>query len=399
MRVALLHPRAALVGGVERQIHDLGVRLADAGHEVHWICSTRDARVDARIRCHRAAASRRASCARAARRALRSPRPARARAPRTLRRRAWLRQDLAPGRVSRRQRLPRGLPGLRAREPRCRVAARRCAARSPHASVVARIERERYRPGSCRFVLPISALVRDQILRRYDLPPERVRVLHPAVDTARFTPRLAPAARAALRAELALPAAAPLLVFVGSDFRRKGLPALLAALRWLPGAHALVLGGDRPARARRQRELAARARRRRARALRGRAPRSRAPARGGRLPGVSQPLRRVRQRRARGDGVGAAGGGEPPRGQRRGGDPGQDRRDRRRAGGRRGARGGDPAVPRPGAAQRGRSARAAGGGEARLAAQLERVLAVYGEVVEEKRREAALTRSGSAGAR
>jgi UDP-glucose:(heptosyl)LPS alpha-1,3-glucosyltransferase len=83
-----------------------------------------------------------------------------------------------------------------------------------------------------------------------------VRVLHPAVDTARFHPQRAPAARVALRAELALPAAAMLLVFVGSDFRRKGLPALLAALRCLPAAHALVLGGDRPARARRQRELA-----------------------------------------------------------------------------------------------------------------------------------------------
>jgi UDP-glucose:(heptosyl)LPS alpha-1,3-glucosyltransferase len=127
---------------------------------------------------------------------------------------------------------------------------------SPQARAVARIERERYQPGACRFVLPISALVRDQILRRYALAPERVRVLHPAVDTERFTPRLAPEARTVLRAELALPAAAPLLVFVGSDFRRKGLPEFLAALQRLPGVHALVLGNDRTAHARRQRDLA-----------------------------------------------------------------------------------------------------------------------------------------------
>jgi UDP-glucose:(heptosyl)LPS alpha-1,3-glucosyltransferase len=106
----------------------------------------------------------------------------------------------------------------------------------PQAIATLRIERERYRPGSCRFVLPISALVRDQILRRYDLPPERVRVLHPAVDTARFTPRLAPAARVAVRAELGLPAAAAAR-FVGSDFGaracRRCSPRCV-----LPGVHA-----------------------------------------------------------------------------------------------------------------------------------------------------------------
>jgi UDP-glucose:(heptosyl)LPS alpha-1,3-glucosyltransferase len=254
MRVALLHPQAALVGGVERQIHDLGVRLADAGHEVHWICSTRDARVDARIRCHR----------------LPQP-PAFMRALRVALFDRLARLELARlgafdvvhgfGKTSQQDVYRDGsgcLADYQAYAVESLDAAWLRALRraSPHTSVVARIERERYRSGSCRFVLPISALVRAQILRRYDLPPERVRVIHPAVDTARFSPRLAPAARAALRAELALPATAPLLVFVGSDFRRKGLPALLAALRLLPAAHALVLGSDRPARARRQRELA-----------------------------------------------------------------------------------------------------------------------------------------------
>jgi UDP-glucose:(heptosyl)LPS alpha-1,3-glucosyltransferase len=255
MRVALLHPRAALVGGVERQIHDLGVRLADAGHEVHWICATRDARVDARIRCHR----------------LVEP-PGVLGAARVwlfdrLARRALVR--LGPfdvvhgfGKTSRQDVYRDGSgcladfqaaafenQGLGWLAPLRRL--------GPQAIATLRIERERYRPGSCRFVLPISALVRDQILRRYALAPERVRVLHPAVDTARFTPRLAPAARVAVRAELGLPAEAPLLAFSGGDFRRKGLPALLAALRLLPGAHALVLGGDRPTRLRRARDQAA----------------------------------------------------------------------------------------------------------------------------------------------
>ena len=255
MRVALLHPRAALMGGVERQIHDLGVRLAEAGHEVHWICATRDARVDARIRCHRV------------------PEP-----PGFLRAaRPWVFDRLAQralarlgpfdvvhgfGKTSRQDVYRDGsgcLADFQAQAFESQGAGWRTRLRGlgPQAIAAARIERERYRPGGCRIVLPISALVREQILRRYPLAPERVRVLHPAVDTARFSPDLAPAARAAVRAELALPAAAPLLVFVGSDFRRKGLPALLAALCLLPGAHALVLGADRPARLRRAGALAA----------------------------------------------------------------------------------------------------------------------------------------------
>ncbi len=254
MRVALLHPRAALVGGVERQIHDLGARLADAGHEVHWICATRDARVDARIRCHRLPQP--PGFLRALRVAL-FDRLAR----RTLARLGPFDVVHGFGKTSR-QDVYRDGSGCLAdsqawsgegRDGSWRRAWRH---RSLYARVVAGIERERYRAGTCRFVLPISELVRDQILRRYDLPPERVRVLYPAVDTERFTPLLAPAARRQLRDELALPAAAPLLVFVGSDFRRKGLPFLLAALQRLPSAHVLVLGSDHPGRVSKQRALA-----------------------------------------------------------------------------------------------------------------------------------------------
>jgi UDP-glucose:(heptosyl)LPS alpha-1,3-glucosyltransferase len=253
MRIALLHPRASLEGGVEGQIHELAVRLLDAGHELHWICERRADALDPRIRCHRLVTP-----------AL-APRAARVLLFDRLARRELARQgpfDVVHGfGKTARHDVYRDGSGCRddfqafalADGSAWRRALRR---HGPYARAVARIERERYRPGSCRVVLAISSLVREQILRRYELDPARVRVLHPAVDTDRFSPRLAPAARAQVRAELGLPHAAPLLAFVGSDFRRKGLPSLLAALRELPGAHALVLGGDRPARAARMRELA-----------------------------------------------------------------------------------------------------------------------------------------------
>ena len=397
MRIALLHPRAALVGGVERQVHDLGVRLADAGHEVHWICATRAPGLDARLRI----------------RCLGQP-PGWLRALRVARFDRASQRALAAlgpfdvvhgfGKTSR-QDVYRDGSGcladyqayaIESRDSAWLSALRR---RSPQARVVARIERERYRPGACRFVLPISALVRDQILRRHPLAPERVRVLHPAVDTARFTPERAPAARAAVRAELGLPDAAPLLVFVGSDLRRKGLPALLAALAWLPGVHALVLGAERPARARGLGALAAELR------IAGRVHFAGVRADPERWLAAGDCLVFPSRFDAFGNAVlEAMASGLPVVVSRRAGaaevvSPGRNgaivdapEDEAALAAAIR------PFLAPPRRNEAGRLAREAAEAHA-WERQLERVLAVYAEVVEEKRREAALTRSGSAGAR
>jgi UDP-glucose:(heptosyl)LPS alpha-1,3-glucosyltransferase len=97
----------------------------------------------------------------------------------------------------------------------------------PSDRVVQRIERRRYAKRPPRAVVAISRLVREQILRRYALPPERVRVLYSGVDLERHHPRLAEAGRAELQRACE---ARRTLVFVGSDFGRKGLDLLLDAL-------------------------------------------------------------------------------------------------------------------------------------------------------------------------
>lgn len=90
-----------------------------------------------------------------------------------------------------------------------------------------------------------SRLVRDAIAHRYGVPDARLAVVHNGVDLARFHPERRRDARS-LRDSLG-PADAPLWLFVGSGFERKGLDTALAALAKAPGV-LLVAGRDDPAR-------------------------------------------------------------------------------------------------------------------------------------------------------
>ena len=117
----------------------------------------------------------------------------------------------------------------------------------PTDRAVQAIERWRYVARPPRLVIAISRLVREQILRRYALPPERVRVLYNGIDLERHHPRLAEAGRAQLLPALFAPdargdgvAAPRALVFVGSDFGRKGLDLLIDALAELEGDASLA---------------------------------------------------------------------------------------------------------------------------------------------------------------
>jgi UDP-glucose:(heptosyl)LPS alpha-1,3-glucosyltransferase len=98
---------------------------------------------------------------------------------------------------------------------------------------IRRIERLRYAKYPPRLVIASSAFVRYQILERYALPPERVRVVYGGVDCDRFHPRRRPAGReklAALFGSTGDGERAATLAFVSNDHRRKGLDLLLEAL-------------------------------------------------------------------------------------------------------------------------------------------------------------------------
>ncbi len=99
--------------------------------------------------------------------------------------------------------------------------------------------------GSARFVITNSNLVKGQILRYYPIEPQRVITIYNGVDLERFH-QMKEGQRRRLRASLSLGKKDSFLIlFVGSDWKRKGLLPLLEAVSALKrdlDFHLLVIG-------------------------------------------------------------------------------------------------------------------------------------------------------------
>lgn len=118
--------------------------------------------------------------------------------------------------------------------------------RNPWAASEQRWERSFYEAGSPPpHVVAQSRYMRGEILRSYRIPPEHVHVVHNAVDTAEFAPETRSARRDEVRDRWRLPDGAFCLLFLGHNFRLKGLWQLLRVLGRGAGGdrvHLLVAG-------------------------------------------------------------------------------------------------------------------------------------------------------------
>lgn len=108
-------------------------------------------------------------------------------------------------------------------------------------------ERAMFAHPALRAVICNSRMVADEISRFYGVDRDRLPVIYNGVDTACFHPGLAGEFRAAVRREAGIPEIAPLLLFVGSGFERKGVPQLLQGVARMrrADAHVAIVGGDR----------------------------------------------------------------------------------------------------------------------------------------------------------
>ena len=120
---------------------------------------------------------------------------------------------------------------------------------NPHHRHVCAAERAMFAHPRLSAVICNSAMVRDEIRRRFGVDPSKLHVIHNGVDLSRFHPRERAALRDGARARLGLGANDVAFLFVGSGFWRKGLDAAIAALAAARDARfvLLVAGRDRHA--------------------------------------------------------------------------------------------------------------------------------------------------------
>ncbi len=114
-----------------------------------------------------------------------------------------------------------------------------------HRSVLA-IERRQYAPGHYVKIVANAPSVKRDIMETYGVPDADIQVIHNGVNTELFHPGNAAKFRRAVRARHGLPAEAPVVLFVGNGYRRKGLDHLLQAAAALKegGLHLLIVGAD-----------------------------------------------------------------------------------------------------------------------------------------------------------
>lgn len=116
---------------------------------------------------------------------------------------------------------------------------------NPHHRHVLRAERAMYSSPRLKAVICISEMVKKNVMHHYGVAADKLHVIYGDIDSQRFHPGLRDEHRANLRTSLNIPANAPVAIFVGSGFERKGAAAFLAAVAKLNGLFGLIVGHDK----------------------------------------------------------------------------------------------------------------------------------------------------------
>ncbi|MGE3166172.1 MAG: glycosyltransferase family 4 protein [Planctomycetota bacterium] len=225
LKIAVTHTRFSYTGGVEKYIYSLVTRLLDHGHEVHYFAHRWEPFEHERLTFHRVPM-------------LRFPKMLRVvsfdRACNRMLARGQF--DLVHGftKTTRQDIYTDGsgcledyLEATLWDRPRWY---RRLYRLSPHQLAIAAMERGRFQRDAIRRIIPMARFVADQILSRYDVDPKRVEVVYNGVELDHFHPRHRATLGRAFRQTHGVDDDTPVLLFVGNDWRRKGLDVVLRAL-------------------------------------------------------------------------------------------------------------------------------------------------------------------------
>lgn len=114
---------------------------------------------------------------------------------------------------------------------------------SPYHCYVMQAEEEMFRSPSLKKIICNSEMVKQDIIRCFQLPEEKIAVIYNAIDAQRFQPATE-ATRHATRQQLHIPEEACTLIYVGSGFERKGLRAAIQAIA-SSDRYLIVVGQDK----------------------------------------------------------------------------------------------------------------------------------------------------------
>ncbi|HEY7317825.1 MAG TPA: glycosyltransferase family 4 protein [Candidatus Binatia bacterium] len=241
MKIALAHKRLDNQGGTEVDFYRTASGLRDQGHEVHLFCAEFAIEPPAGTYAHRVPV-----------------------APMGRTARLWSFAKIAPkiirpytcdlvvsfGRMVRQDVLRSGGGSHRAFLEKFAAEGglrrRLWQSLSPYHQSVLALERWQFQPGNYKRIIAVSAEVKRELLATYPIPEDKISVIYNGVDDKRFHLALRDEFRAPIRRQWHIPSDAPMVLFVGSGFRRKGLDRLLNAWRSpeLKDTYLLVVGDD-----------------------------------------------------------------------------------------------------------------------------------------------------------
>jgi UDP-glucose:(heptosyl)LPS alpha-1,3-glucosyltransferase len=92
------------------------------------------------------------------------------------------------------------------------------------------LEKRLFRSPRLRKIIANARRGKEEIIRHYGVPAEKIEVVYNGVDLENFHPNNVTLFRNSLRKEFGISATAPVILFLGSGFRRKGLGALIDSL-------------------------------------------------------------------------------------------------------------------------------------------------------------------------
>lgn len=241
MKIALAHKRLELRGGTERVLYRTAEGLRDRGHDVHLFCQQFRIPPPPGVSSHRVPGLSRPRSIRALTFAFFAPRViAKHDCDVVLSFDRMFHQDIFRSGGGPRKML------LQKMKHHSGLLKKIWYSLSLYHHLVVGIEGRQIRGNKSGKIIAVCDQSKQEFTEVYDITDDQVVVLHNGVDCQRFDPRRRLREGKALRAELNIPSDAPVVLFVGTGFRRKGLERVLDlwGRNQLPGVFLLIVGND-----------------------------------------------------------------------------------------------------------------------------------------------------------